>query len=387
MHDENKISLILGIIKALVIFVFRILFIVPMLMATVVIAMVGGKKRTIGIMLLECIRQPFRALSDAFHGISSEVSEYNRNRPYSPPEPNNVIPQPSGVTDMGNSSSMYDRMSADSSGYNNSSGNNQGAPNGTPPRPQPPSYNNDDSNTVKVVAIVAVISVVLIIGGIKLVDILKQKNDDPPSSSSVITEPVTQENTVPPTESYTEPPYNETTADTTITTEPPVITEIFTETPPLQAEPIRFYDALRDAYSSSVHESMTVDNKFYEYNAWKVTDRDPATCWCEGKSDDGLNESITLVFDKTYLINQISLMNGLCADEELFYKNSRVRTITVSFSNGESFDYDCQDGWNNRQNTITLNRGVEASSITITVKSVYQGRNYNDTCISEISLS
>lgn len=148
-----------------------------------------------------------------------------------------------------------------------------------------------------------------------------------------------------------------------------------------------FSTLTKNAYASSQLANQTYGNKTYEYSPNKVLDNDPTTCWSEGAADNGEGEQIEIVFDNTYAINKLYIMNGLCTSEDLFYKNSRLREFSVSFSNGLRLNYECSDGWNHCETTFDLPEAIETSSIIITIESVYPGEKYNDTCISEISIS
>lgn len=148
-----------------------------------------------------------------------------------------------------------------------------------------------------------------------------------------------------------------------------------------------FNSSLKEVYATSQLETQTYGDKTYVYSPQKVVDNDMSTCWSEGADDYGTGESITLSFDKVYEINEIRIWNGLCASEDLFNKNSRLREISIAFSDGQSIGFECSDGWNNSENVIMLPSTVETSSITITIVSVYEGEKYKDTCISEIRVS
>lgn len=144
---------------------------------------------------------------------------------------------------------------------------------------------------------------------------------------------------------------------------------------------------ISDIFASSHLSSQTYGEITYNYSAQKAIDNDITTCWSEGTDEYGIGESITISFDKTYEISELCLWNGLCTSEDLFYKNSRLRKITVVLSNGDSYDFECSDGWDNRKNIFSFNSGVKTSSMTIIIQSVYEGNKYKDTCISEISVS
>lgn len=148
-----------------------------------------------------------------------------------------------------------------------------------------------------------------------------------------------------------------------------------------------FRSCLTDINASSHLASETYSDGKYEYTPQKAVDNDMSTCWSEGTDSYGIGESITLYFNDTYEISELCLWNGLCTSEDLFYKNSRLHNIKVVLSNGDSYDFECSDGWDNRKSTFSFNSGTETSSLTIVIQSVYEGNKYKDTCISEISVS
>lgn len=139
--------------------------------------------------------------------------------------------------------------------------------------------------------------------------------------------------------------------------------------------------------SSSHLANETHGNKTYVYTVEKAFDNDMSTCWSEGVDGYGVGESITISFDDVYEIGELSLWNGLCTSEDLFYKNSRLHNITVVLSDGNQYDFECSDGWDSRHNSFSFGENIETSSLTIIIQSVYEGDKYQDTCISEISVS
>ncbi len=144
---------------------------------------------------------------------------------------------------------------------------------------------------------------------------------------------------------------------------------------------------ISDITSSSHLANETYGNTTYVHSAEQAFDNDLSTCWSEGVDGYGVGESITVFFDNTYEISEFSLYNSLCTNEDLFYKNTRLQSISVILSNGNSYDFECADGWENRNNTFSFGENVETSSLTIIIQSVYAGNKYEDTCISEISIS
>jgi len=196
-------------------------------------------------------------------------------------------------------------------------------------------------------------------------------------------EPTTEEE--PPVEN--DEPDNATTSIPV--TENKIDISVATTSPPPTAAPAihDFRSVLKEVYASSQLSSQTYGNQTYAYSPQKTVDNDHSTCWSEGASEYGNGDSITLLFNDVYTIREICIWNGLCTNEDLFNKNSRLRRITITLSDGQSFDFECKDGWDNRKNVFSLPDFFETSSITITIRTVYEGSKYMDTCISEISVS
>lgn len=76
MKDESLFNLILGIIKAILLFIFRLALLIPMLMLTIIGAILGAGERAIGIAIWKCICHPFNAFAEAIRSISYEIKSY-----------------------------------------------------------------------------------------------------------------------------------------------------------------------------------------------------------------------------------------------------------------------------------------------------------------------
>lgn len=148
-----------------------------------------------------------------------------------------------------------------------------------------------------------------------------------------------------------------------------------------------FPNAVQSITASSQLSDESVGGVLHTYSPLKVIDNDFSTCWSEGNEEYGTGESITIQLDDTYSIDELTIWNGLCTNEDLYYKNSRLNKYTLIFSDGETISGELNDGWDNRRNVITFSESKITSSLTIVIDSVYQGNKYKDTCISEIVIS
>lgn len=142
-------------------------------------------------------------------------------------------------------------------------------------------------------------------------------------------------------------------------------------------------------YISATSELPSIKNNdgtFY-YNASNVIDGDYSTCWAEGNSNEGINESIFMSADRKQRVSEIIITNGLYKGSELFYKNNRVKDCQIEFSDGTSQEVTLLGNYSEQSNRIVFDPPVDTEYIKITILSVYYGNKYNDTCITEISVN
>lgn len=160
------------------------------------------------------------------------------------------------------------------------------------------------------------------------------------------------------------------------------------------------------------------------YSAEKAMDGTKDTFWCEGKEDDGIGETITLSWKPT-LIEGFLVAHGVLLNRSYYELNNRIKDYeaTVMFSTGRSkvikgsfSDRSCQNVCESmrldekelkqceqkRKNECIFEKvgegymvggeGIDgaygcSTGIKIKILSVYPGKKFKDTCISEILLS
>ena len=129
--------------------------------------------------------------------------------------------------------------------------------------------------------------------------------------------------------------------------------------------------------------SILTDSFKKDYGPHQVLGGYESTVWAEGVEVPGYGESITLYLDDVHTIKQLKIVNGLINSSDGYYKNNRVASMIISFSDGTSQIANLSDD-NTGYQVINLSQSVETSSITLTIDSVYSGYKYNDTCIAEV---
>lgn len=138
------------------------------------------------------------------------------------------------------------------------------------------------------------------------------------------------------------------------------------------------------ASASSTLKPSNIGN----YNASKAIDGDPNTPWVEGAEGLGIGEWLKIELSQASTVSSIRIINGYnftSSDKigERFYKNGRVKTATLEFSNGSRQKIQLKD--NNKWQSFDLG-GVKTSSIRIVIDAAYKGTEWDDVCISEIEV-
>jgi len=109
-----------------------------------------------------------------------------------------------------------------------------------------------------------------------------------------------------------------------------------------------------------------------------------AKAWVEGRSGNGVGEWITVEFDGLRKVNSIIVRNGYQKNEDIFYKNNRVRQLRVLFSQGETRTFILAD----RTGSELLQfKPVESYWIKFIIDDVWAGNKYTDTALSQLLIN
>jgi len=179
----------------------------------------------------------------------------------------------------------------------------------------------------------------------------------------------------------------------------------------------RDFSFINNISKKSIKKITTSSNLSSKYTKKNLADGDFNTSWVEGKTNDGVGEWIEIEFDKKMgLPCFITIANGYYQNEELYYANNRIKSMKVTTFNYwliESEDdnkesrvikfekvinlpdlpYVKPDSGNASKYLSTVFRhqpdgdhdgfsGVK--KIRFEILSVYPGKKFNDTCISEL---
>lgn len=136
-----------------------------------------------------------------------------------------------------------------------------------------------------------------------------------------------------------------------------------------------------------VTASSILDSDFERYGTSNIIDKNIETAWVEGIDGYGIEEWIKLERDSNIKINRVQILNGYHKTIDIYEKNGKVKKLKLEFSDNEYMIYDIKE---NTQNTffskvnIILAKPINTRFIKFTILDAYEGRKYEDTCISEI---
>jgi hypothetical protein len=125
-----------------------------------------------------------------------------------------------------------------------------------------------------------------------------------------------------------------------------------------------------------------------QYQSWMATDGRLDSSWVEGVAGAGVGEWLLLTFPGEIEVHSISLDVGYDRDADIFFKNNRIKTVTLVFSNGESLQLGFAD--ERGMQTVPLVRApgpnIETTTVQVVIDEVFPGTKYDDTCLAEIEV-
>ncbi len=125
-----------------------------------------------------------------------------------------------------------------------------------------------------------------------------------------------------------------------------------------------------------------------QYQPWMAVDNRLDTAWVEGVAGPGVGEWIALTFPDTIEVHSISLDVGYDRDADIFFANNRAKKVTLAFSGGEELDLELADTRGLQSIPLVRAPGlpIETTCVKITVKDIYPGSEYDDSCLAEIEI-
>ena len=121
-------------------------------------------------------------------------------------------------------------------------------------------------------------------------------------------------------------------------------------------------------------------------NKWSETEYvEPDSCWAEGVAGNGEGEWLELSVAVPVLLDTLQITNGLVASDKLFHANNRIKKLDLSVNSGESVAVELPDQMKPFDIKLPESRDV-LRTIRLTIREVYPGTKYQDTCVTRIRL-
>ncbi len=131
--------------------------------------------------------------------------------------------------------------------------------------------------------------------------------------------------------------------------------------------------------------SQLPNSKANTYGADNIHDSDIRTAWVEGKDDYGIGESITLQSTGAH-IEQISIWNGYQKSPELYFQNSRPKSLKLYINDQPMYVLALEDSRAVQYFTIEGTKTIDGPRrLRFEIIEVYPGSKWKDTAISEIN--
>lgn len=120
------------------------------------------------------------------------------------------------------------------------------------------------------------------------------------------------------------------------------------------------------------------------YNVRNLFSGGSSEAWVEGQVGQGIGEWIVVEFAAPRRVTGLLIDNGYQKNQDIYYKNSRPRSIEVRLSQGHSETLMLADRFATQH--LTLAPSAPASWVQIVIRDVYPGSKYTDTAITKLSV-
>ena len=131
------------------------------------------------------------------------------------------------------------------------------------------------------------------------------------------------------------------------------------------------------AASSTISQSGTANDPIL------VFDRRDETSWQEGVSGYGLGEWLKASFDGNYKVKYMAFKLGNWKNDKYYYGNAKPKTLEIligDFRGEITFPDERAVQW------VEFSKEVDANAMEITIRDVYAGTSWQDTCIAAVDV-
>ncbi|HEU4882871.1 MAG TPA: discoidin domain-containing protein [Longimicrobium sp.] len=136
--------------------------------------------------------------------------------------------------------------------------------------------------------------------------------------------------------------------------------------------------------ASATASSVLPPSRVARYDAEMLMDGDGSTPWVENAPGYGVGEWVELQLGVVRTVTHLQLRNGYNKGAR-FRENGRIRSITATFSTGDTRTFFLRDDAS--EQTITFEPlPIPTSFIRLTINSVYEGTRWEDTALGDVAV-
>ena len=114
-------------------------------------------------------------------------------------------------------------------------------------------------------------------------------------------------------------------------------------------------------------------------------DIEPNSCWAEGVAGNGEGEWLELNATVPVLLDTLEITNGLAASETLFRANNRIKKLDLSVNGAPPVSVQLPDQMDPFEIKLPESKDL-VRTVRLTIREVYPGTKYQDTCVTRIRL-
>ncbi len=118
-----------------------------------------------------------------------------------------------------------------------------------------------------------------------------------------------------------------------------------------------------------VYASSEREDDGAAFSASFASDSKLSTAWSPSAAG-GIGESITLCFESSRKVHGIKIANGYSKSDADYSQNSRVKSVTVKFPDGNTYNVELNDGVLSMQ-SVDFGHEIQCSNMTVIIDTVY----------------
>ena len=134
--------------------------------------------------------------------------------------------------------------------------------------------------------------------------------------------------------------------------------------------------------------SVLPSDRLGTYHEWSAINGLLESPWCEGAAGSGVGQWLMLEFPALLELAYIGIDVGYDYDDDIFFKNNRIKKATFFFSDGTELPWEFDDERGLQLVPLACAPGpcTQTTFVKLVIDEVYPGSLYDDACIAEIEV-